>query len=275
VSEPRVGIDVAAGVAGVRLTRPDKHNALDLAMFEAIRAAQRDLDEVADLRAVVLRGEGPSFCSGLDLAAVATGGMDVETLTSRADGELANLAQSVSFGWRQLPVPVIAALHGVCFGGGLQIALGADVRIAGPDARLSVMEVALGLIPDMAITTALPRLLREDVARELTYSGRIVDAEEALALGLVTRVAEDPAAAAAELAAEIAARSPDAVRSAKRLLDRAWDAPPRESLRIETEHVRLLLGSPNQIEAATAAIGKREPRFAPADPERIPPGESD
>lgn len=257
----RVSIEVEAGVADVRLVRADKHNALDQDMFLAIREAQEQLCGEAGVRVVVLSGEGPSFCSGLDLTAVAAGAFDPGMLVGRPNDEVANLAQTASYGWRSLPVPVIAAVHGACFGGGLQIALGADIRIAAPDARLSVMEIKLGLVPDMAISAALPRLVREDVAKELTFSGRIVDGAEAAALGLVTRVADSPRDAALELGAELAARSPEAIRAIKRLFDEAWQQPPEVTLRLETELVRPLFGTANQMEAARAAIAKDQPVF--------------
>jgi len=245
--DERVAVEIVEHVAVVRLARPAKHNALDLAMFRALRDAATTLAGEPAVRAVVLHGEGPSFCSGLDVRAASAGELDPAVLLDRPAGEAANLAQSVAFGWRELPVPVIAAVHGACFGGGLQIALGADVRIAAPDARLSVMEITLGLIPDMALTVTLPPLVRLDVAKELTWTGRVVDGHEAQRLGLVTRVDADPLAAARALAGEIAARSPQAIRAAKALLHAAWDAPPAESLRLETEHVRGLFdtaGSP-------------------------------
>ena len=157
-------------------------------------------------------------------------------------------------------------MHGACFGGGLQIALGADIRIAAPDARLSVMEIKLGLVPDMAISAALPRLVREDVAKELTFSGRIVGGTEAAALGLVTRVADSHLDAALELGAELAARSPEAIRAIKRLFDESWQQPPEESLRLETELVRPLFGTANQMEAARAAIAKDQPVFVDPEP---------
>jgi enoyl-CoA hydratase/carnithine racemase len=210
----RVRVEIADRIAVVTLTRPEKHNALDPAMFEAVRAAAEAVGSAPAVRAVVLRGEGPSFCSGLDTSSFGDLSAD---LVTRAPGRRANPAQQLCTDWIDLPVPVIAAIHGACFGGGLQMALGADVRIAAPDARLSVREIRWGLIPDMGITAALPRLVRIDVAKELTYTGRVIDAGEALALGLVTRVADDPHAAALALAHEIAARSPDAVRAAKRL----------------------------------------------------------
>src|SRR3712207_521149 len=211
MSEQRVRIEVDDHVAVVTLTRPDKHNALDWPMFEGILGAAEEVAATPGVRAVVLHGDGKSFCSGLDVASFLNGPISLDNLLGR-DGRRANVAQRACTDWLDLPVPVIAAVHGNCFGGGLQIALGADVRIVAPDANLSVMEVKWGLVPDMGITNTLPRLARIDVAKELTYTGRIVSGEEATALGLVTRTADDPLAAARELAAEIAGRSPDAVR---------------------------------------------------------------
>ena len=199
--EDRVRIEVDDHVAVVTLARPEKHNALDEAMFDAIAEAAAEVGATPGVRAVVLHGEGPSFCSGLDLASLMTGPVAVdEVLLTREDGQRANRAQRTATDWIDLPVPVVAALHGVVYGGGLQLALGADVRIAAPDARLSVMESRWGLVPDMGITSTLPRLVRADVAKELTYTGRIVSGEEAAALGLVTRVDDDPLAAARALA---------------------------------------------------------------------------
>ncbi|MCB0875491.1 MAG: crotonase/enoyl-CoA hydratase family protein [Solirubrobacterales bacterium] len=251
----RVEVTIADHVAEVRLDRPDKHNALDFAMFEAIGDA---IDEVAadpSVRAVVLHGAGRSFCSGLDLASFAASGRPVDSMFERRPGEDANLAQRVSYGWQLLPAPVIAAVHGNCIGGGAQIALGADVRIVAPDASISIREVHWGLIPDMGITRSLPRLVRFDVAKELVLTARMVSGEEAARVGLATTVAADPLAAARELAAEIAGRSPDATRRAKALLERAWELPPGESLALEEELQRELLGSANQIKAVEAGMG--------------------
>src|SRR3954451_23396492 len=189
----RVRIEVAAHVAVVTLTRPDKHNALDGAMFEGILAAADEVAATPGVRAVVLHGEGPSFCSGLDVASLMSGPISLDDILER-DGRRANLAQRACTDWIDLPMPVIAAIHGNCFGGGLQIALGADIRFAAPDARLCVMESKWGLVPDMGITSTLPRLVRMDVAKELTYTGRVVTGTEAAALGLVTRAVEDPLA---------------------------------------------------------------------------------
>lgn len=250
-----VRVVVAEHVATVTLNRPEKHNALDPAMFAALSRAARALRDERSVRVAVLHGEGKSFCSGLDIttfASLSDGAMDL----AERDGERANVAQRLATDWIDLPVPVIAAIHGSCFGGGLQTALGADIRIAAPDARLSVREVRWGLVPDMGITATLPRLLRIDVAKELTYTGRMVTGEEAAALGLVTRVAEDPLAAAQALAREIAARSPDAVRAAKRLYDTSWDGPVDDGLLLETELQLSLIGGANQM---AAVMGADEP----------------
>jgi enoyl-CoA hydratase/carnithine racemase len=263
MSEQRVRIDVADHVADVALTRPDKHNALDGAMFEGILAAADEVAAAPGVRAVVLHGEGPSFCSGLDIASLMSGPISLDDILER-DGRRSNVAQRACTDWIDLAVPVIAAIHGNCFGGGLQIALGADIRIAAPDARLSVMESRWGLVPDMGITSTLPRLVPIDVAKELTYTARIFSGEEAAELGLVTRVAEDPLAAARELAAEIAGRSPDAVRAAKRLYDTAWNAPVEEGLLLETELQLKLIGSANQLAAVTAGMTKQPAEFVDA-----------
>ncbi len=259
MSEERVRVEVADHVALVTLARPDKHNALDVAMFEAIAAACERLGDEPGVRAVVLHGEGPSFCSGLDVAGVMSAGL--EGLVERLDEDPPNWFQRVAYEWVTLPMPVIAAVHGACFGGGLQIALGADIRIAAPDARLSVMEMKWGLIPDMGITRTLPRLVRIDVAKELTYTGRVLSASEAAQLGLVTWVTGDPLAAARALAGEIAKRSPDAVRAAKRLFEKSWTAPAEQTLALEAELQRGLIGSPNQLAAVSAGFTKEPAEF--------------
>ena len=170
------------------LNRPDKHNALDGAMFEAIAAAAKGLADEPGLRAVVLHGAGPSFCSGIDLGSLAAGDGGLDGVRAALAEAPPNRFQLPAYGWLTLPVPVIAAVHGNCLGGGLQIALAADIRIAAPDARLSVMEVRWGLVPDMSLTRTLPRLVGIDVAKELTYTGRVVSGTEAGELGVVTRL---------------------------------------------------------------------------------------
>jgi len=256
----RVLVSQECGVADVRLSRPEKLNALDGPMFEALIATGRDLASDPSLRAVVVSGEGRAFCAGLDFPSFQGGGSVVD-LFARNEQSPANVAQRAAWIWTELPVPVIAAVHGYAFGGGLQIALGADVRIVAPDAQLSVMEIQWGLVPDMAGTQLLRRLVRLDVAKELTYTGRRVSGREALELGLATRVAEDPHAQALVLAREIAGRSPDAIRAGKRLLDASGRVGVEEGLGLEEKAQRALLGSPNQIEAVKANFEKRAPRF--------------
>src|SRR6202795_2960546 len=267
--EPRVSVTISDGVADVRLVRADKMNALDAAMFDALVATSDRLAHEKGLRAVVLSGEGRAFCAGLDMGRFAAmkeeGGNGIEGGEKRALAErthgLANFPQQAVWGWRQLPVPVIAAVQGVAFGGGFQLALGADMRVLAPDARMSVMEIKWGLIPDMAGTPILASLVRDDILRELTYTGRIFSAQEALSYGLATRGYDDPRAAAFEVAREIRGKSPDAIRAAKRLLNRL-SADPGPALLAESVEQQKLLGSPNQTEAVRANIEKRAPRFA-------------
>jgi len=266
MSADRLALEIDGGVADVRLTRGDKHNALDYEMFEALDDAAHRLAEAPGVRAVVLSGEGPSFCSGLDFPSFMARGEDLsDVLFGHRNGDRANLAQRVTYDWQRLPVPVIGALHGNCIGGGAQLALGPDIRVAAPDLRFSILEIKYGLIPDMGITQTLPHLVGLDVAKELIFTGRTVDAEEALRVGLVTRLAEDPHASALELAQEIAARSPDAIRRGKRLLNEAAWAHSEDALELEEALQRELLGSPNQVAAVQAAFTKQPAEFT--DPE--------
>jgi enoyl-CoA hydratase/carnithine racemase len=260
-TEQRVRVEIADHVAVVTLTRPEKHNALDVPMFEAILAAAERVSREPGVRAVVLHGEGPSFCSGLDVMSIMASGNGTEGLLEPLRGENPNWFQRAAYDWLRVPVPVIAAVHGNCFGGGLQIALGADIRFTTPDARLSVMEIKWGLVPDMAMTRTLPRLVRIDVAKELTYTGRVFSGTEAAELGVATRVHDDPLAAARELAAEIAGRSPDAVRAAKRLFDESWTGSPEQTLALEAQLQLGLIGSPNQLAAVSAGFTKAPVEF--------------
>lgn len=264
----RVRLSIDGGVADVRLDRPDKLNALDADMFVALAEIGESLRADPGLRAVVLSGEGRSFCAGLDMAAFAAMAegrswrppADDERLAAADDGRPSR-GQRAVLAFRDLPVPVIAAVRGHALGGGLQLALGADIRIAAPDAVFAVLEVHWGLAPDMVGTQLLPRLVGPDVAAELTFTGRRVDAAEAHRIGLVTRVADDPLAAAHELAAAVAARSPDAVRTAKSLLAVAATGTFEEGLAAERAGLKALKDSPNQREAAAAGIARRTPQF--------------
>ena len=261
MDEQRVKIEVCDHVAVVTLTRADKHNALDVAMFEAIIAAADRLAREPGVRAVVLHGDGPSFCSGLDVMSIMASGDGVDGLLEPLKGDVPNWFQRAAYDWVRVPVPVIAALHGNCLGGGLQIALGADIRIAAPDTRLSVMEVKWGLIPDMSITRTLPRLVGIDVAKELTYTGRIFTGTEARELGVVTRVSDEPLTAARQLAGEIASKSPDAIRGAKRLYDQSWTGSALQTLALEAKLQLALIGSPNQLAAVSAGAAKQPAEF--------------
>ncbi|KJC33440.1 crotonase/enoyl-CoA hydratase family protein [Bradyrhizobium sp. LTSP857] len=267
--EERVSISVSEGVADVRLVRADKMNALDQAMFDALVAATDRLSKDKSVRVVVLSGEGRAFCAGLDMGRFAAmkekGGNGIpggenRDLTARTHGQ-ANFPQAAVWGWRQLPVPVIAAIHGVAFGGGFQLALGADMRFLSSDARMSVMEIKWGLVPDMAGTPILASLVRDDILRDLTYTGRIFSAQEAMAYGLATRICDDPRVVALEVAREIAAKSPDAIRAAKRLLNNL-SVDPGPALLAESVEQQKLIGSANQTEAVRANLEKRAPKFA-------------
>lgn len=261
----RVRLDIHGGVADVRLDRPEKHNGLDVGMIDALIAAADTIAATPSVRAVVLSGQGPSFCAGLDFPSFMA---DAATLIPRFMDDMfgpANRAQQVSWVWQGLRVPVIAALHGHVYGGGLQIALGADIRLVHPEARLSVMEIKWGLIPDMGFTQTVLRHVRPDVAKELAFTGRKVDAEEAVRIGLCTRVEADPLAAAFALARDIATRSPDAIRADKELINTARGLDASSSFALEARLQRVLLGSPNQMEAVMANFERRPPRFV--DPE--------
>lgn len=275
----RVVVDVSDGVADVRLNRPDKLNALDSAMFTAISGTAVELARDSSVRAVVLSGEGRAFCAGLDMSmfmemagsrgddqaeSQAPGDDEDGSGTSSVgstDGRITHLAQQVAHCWSEVPVPVIAAVHGPCLGGGLQIAVGADLRIVHPEAKLSVLEIRWGLTPDMTITANLPRLVGIDVAKELTWTGRMVSGLEAAELGLATRASTSPRDDALALAREIAGKSPEAVKGAKRLYDLSGTVPRAEQYAAERETIFGLIGQPHQVEAVTAFMEKRTPVF--------------
>ncbi len=260
-----VKIETVDRIAFVKLNRPDKYNSLSLDMFDAVIGAGEKIRDDKSVRAVVLSGEGRGFCAGLDFssfAAMGAGGSveDIDLFT-KVNNSPANRAQQIAYVWKQVPVPVIAALHGVAYGGGLQIALAADIRFAAPDARFSVMEIKWGLIPDMSGSQTLRDLVGLDVAKELTFTGRVVEAEEASCLGLVTRVCEDPMKEATDLAKSIADKNPDAIVAGKQLLESAWHGDSNAGLELEEQLQKTLIASPNQLEAITANFEKRSPNF--------------
>ena len=256
-------MSVDAHVAHVTLNRPDKHNAVNMEMFTGLAAAGDDISADAGIRAVVLSDAGGNFCAGIDISLFGSGETHIdESSMAPVDGSPANLFQRAAYVWREVPVPVVCALEGVAFGAGLQIALGADIRYAAPGTRLSVMEIKWGLIPDMAISTTARHVVPVDKLKELAYTGRVVDASEAQAIGLVTSLHDDPLAAAMATAAEIAGKSPTAVRAIKRLFHEAWDDSDAAALRLEAALQSGLMGTPNQVESVRANMEKRAPRFA-------------
>ncbi len=259
----RVRIDVNNGVAEVVMTRTDKLNGLDYEMFVALVDAAKQVRADRSIRVVILRADGRGFCSGLDFKSWGKQRGRMMRSFMKWGVKKTNLYQEAGWCWRRLPVPVIAVIHGVCYGGGLQIALGADMRVAAPDADMSIMEAKWGLIPDMSGSVTLRELLPMDVAMRLTMTGERFDGRRAKELGLVTEVADDPLAVARALATEIAGRSPDAVALTKQLFHRSWLASERRAFRIESAlQLKLLLGR-NHKEAVRANMEKRDPQFTP------------
>ncbi|MDJ0630892.1 MAG: crotonase/enoyl-CoA hydratase family protein [Rhodobacter sp.] len=263
MSELEVAVD--DGIAEVRLNRPERKNALSLELFEALAAAGEQLKGEAGLRVVILTGAGGDFCAGLDMAVMQSLAGRIDEMRQRlltlTEGEVANWFQKPCYVWQELPVPVIAAIEGVCLGGGLQLALAADFRIARADARLAIMEAKWGIIPDMGITQNLPKLMPADKAKVLMMTARIVSGQEAAELGLMTRLADDPMTAARDLAGELKRRSPEAVSGIKRLVEETWAMPPADGLRVEAEIQAPIIGGANQIEAVMANFQKRAPKF--------------
>ncbi len=264
-----VKISIDNHVADVRLNRPEKYNALSSDMFAAICEAALTLSKNNSIRAVVLSGEGRGFCAGLDFdrfKQMEESAMpESRDITARMGDNIANAGQYIAYGWKQLPVPVIAAVHGVALGGGCQIALGADIRFATPDAKFSVMEIKWGLIPDMSGSQTLRDLVRIDIAKQLIFTGKIISGEEAARLGLVTHVCKNPLEEALALAREIAGKNPHAVRSAKKLLNECWHGDDAKGLLMESQLEGKLISSPNQVEAVKANFENRLPVFK--DPE--------
>lgn len=263
----RVTVEIDNHVAQVALNRPDKFNAIDFPMWQELAEAGRQVAADKSIRAVVLCGAGDHFCSGIDIGSFQQAGaaaLEGNAMESLADSP-ANLFQEAAYVWRRVPVPVIAALHGYVFGAGLQIAAGADIRYAAPGAKLSVMESKWGIIPDIAITATLRHTVALDKLKELTFTGRVIDGTEAFDIGLVTALRDDPLTAARQLAADIAGKSPHAMRAAKKLLDEAWNTTVADGLRLEATLQKTLMGSANQMEAVMANLQKRPPDFQDPD----------
>lgn len=258
----RVSITIDKHLAHVMLDRAAKFNALDRKMFAALGAAADEIAAADAIRAVVLHGAGDNFCAGIDTGMFSDPDARIDaSLMEPVEPSAANLFQRAAYAWRELPMPVICALRGITYGGGLQIALGADLRIASPDTRFSIMETKWGLIPDMALSTTLRGIVAVDRVKELAWSARVFGAEEALDLGLITAIDDDPLAAATVLAKDYASKSPAAIRGIKQLVNEAWQLSEAEALAIEARLQLGVIGSPNQLEAVMANLQKREPDF--------------
>lgn len=274
---PRITVNIDGGVADVRLNRPEKMNALDSAMFAALINTADELSVDPSVRCVVLSGEGRSFCAGLDFSSFQgmAGNSDdsgskkagtkknpIRNITAADPCRITHHGQQAVYGWTEMPVPVIAAITGHALGGGIQLALGADIRVVSPEAQMSILESRWGLIPDMTGTQSLVNLVGLDVAKELTFTGRMVSGTEASELGLATHVSDEPHAMAMELAHEIASKSPDAIRAAKRLFNEAPHVDTAAGFASERMEIGKLIGSPNQVESVLAFFEKRKPEFS-------------
>ena len=281
----RVTVVISDGIADVRLDRAEKRNALDPAMFDAIAKAGKDLVMNREIRAVVLSGNGNSFCAGLDFGSfhsmadsgLANSGAKKSDASTSGDasgdasenagslqpGGITHLAQQICWVWQEVPVPVVAAVQGHALGGGMQLALGCDIRVAHAETQFSMREVHWGLIPDMTGTLMLSRLVRDDIAKDLVFSARIISGVEAHQLGVVTRLSEQPLETAMQIAREIAGRSPDAVRGAKALINRLSNNGAAEHFAEERRIIYSLIGKPNQVEAVMSNFEKRSPNFLP------------
>jgi enoyl-CoA hydratase/carnithine racemase len=262
----RVTINIQDHIADVRFNRPDKMNALDRAQMDAISEAGEVLASAKNVRAIVLSGEGNAFCAGLDMANFqpSEGGGEkalATTLSERTHGDC-NMFQHIVLLWRRLPAPVIAAVHGPCIGGGLQFASAADIRVIAPDAKLSIMEMRWGLIPDMGSFATWRNFVRDDVLRELTYTNRTFSGEEAKELGFATHLSADPKAKAMEVATEIAGKNPDAIKAAKRLINKLPDMNEQEILMMESVEQDKISRTPNQMEAVMSFMQKRAGNFS-------------
>lgn len=265
MNDARLEVTSVDQVAYVSLARKEKHNGIDMPMFIALDQCIKKLQKDRRVRAVIISGQGHDFCSGLDVKAVLKVGKNAAKLLFKWLPWQSNMAQRISTGWRHIPAPVIVAIHGRCWGGGLQIALGADFRIATPDSSLSIMEGRWGLIPDMGGTLALRELLNQDVAKEMAMTAKEISGTEAHNLGLVTHLNEEPMVKAKQLAAAICRQNPDAVAGVKKLYNNSWWSSVGLTLARETWYqIRVIMGKNQRIKAynQTHDESKQKPFFA-------------
>jgi len=266
----RITLTIEDHVAHVTLSRADKMNALDNEMFEAIPMVGEQLRSDPSIRVVIVSGDGGNFSAGLDKSNFSSilekKGVSLEpgepamVLANRTHG-IANALQYVVWMWRELPMPVIAAIDGFCLGGGLQIALGADFRYARPDSQFSILEMRWGIVPDMGSTQIMRHMIRDDVIRELTYTARIFGAEQAKEWGFITEIVDNPLEHALNTAKQIAYKNPDAIQAAKKILEASNYQTAAEGLLMESVEQDDIMGTPNQIEAVMAELQKRKPTF--------------
>ena len=258
-----LSLDIQDSIARVTLNRPEVMNALNRELFEALSEVGLSLKSDNKVRAVVMDSSGPSFCVGLDVS-VFSESSGSSMLEVRNYG-LTNILQHTAWVWHEIPVPVITAIKGHCLGGGLQLACGADMRFVHPEAKLSILEIKWGIVPDMAGSQLWKRFVREDLLRDLTYTGRIFSGKEAFQYGFATRLCEDPLADALEAASQVAGKNPHAIRANKRIINQQAQASPAEGMLFETIEQLAIAGTPNQAEAIQANLEKRAPVFV--DPE--------
>ncbi len=257
-----VVVEKKENIAIVSLNRPEKHNGLNMVMIESLINAAKEIKKDKQIRAVVLQGNGESFCAGLDFGSVAQKPASIVPKFLKWPWQKANDFQRVAYIWRELPMPVIAVIHGNCFGGGIQIALGADFRFASPDSKLSVMEMKWGLIPDMSGTISINEQLPLDIAKDLAMTGRVISGEEAKEINLVTWLDDNPKEAAFEYAKLLASKSPDAIRACKALFSKNRHASESEALRRERLYQMWMFATPNQRKAMKAGMKKEEAEFS-------------
>ncbi len=249
------------GLARVWLDRPDKLNGLTLPMLRELAATAHRLSADRNLRAVILSGAGDSFSAGLDFAEVMRDPRQIALSFIPHLVRGTNTFQEAAWAWRRVPVPVIAAVRGHCYGGGVQVALGADFRISSAEAQWSVMESKWGLIPDMSGVRSLAEVVGMDTAKLLTMTGDTLTGEQAQRIGLVTEVADDPMSAAEALAERLMTRSPDSLAAAKRLFNGTWHRSPRRTFaRERIEQIGLLMSHNTKI-ARDAAFRRELPQF--------------
>jgi len=263
-----IKLEIKNKIATITLNRPQKKNALTLEMLVTLSTIGDNLKNETSLKCIIIKGSAGTFSSGIDITSFASLASDKQLLNSimaPLDGVSYNQIQKSCLIWQEISIPVVAVLEGPVFGAGLQLALGADIRIAGDNTVLSIMETKWGLIPDMGITQTLPKLISYDQALYATLTSNLITATEAKSLGLVTICSKNPYDESTKWVKGISARSPEAIVSTKTLYKKAWSEKTTENVRLEALLQTKLIGSPNQMEAVLANIENRTPNFVPIE----------